>query len=81
MAQALVSLFPEIDFDKVKMWAHGIFFIFLLLLVINTYFKTFKASQNRRQFFEEFASENKFDPLINTNWYSVPLENIMRKQV
>lgn len=27
---------------------------------------------NRRDFFNNFASEHRFDPLIAENWYSVP---------
>lgn len=28
------------------------------------------AKQERREFFESYAKENHFDPLVASNWYS-----------
>jgi hypothetical protein len=32
--------------------------------------------QNRRKFFENYAKNNGFDPLIPENWYSVTTESV-----
>jgi hypothetical protein len=36
---------------------------------------------NRRQFFENYAEENGFDPLNPKNWYAQPTEKIMAVKV
>jgi hypothetical protein len=36
---------------------------------------------NRRKFFENYAKEQRFDPLISENWYSQRKENIMARKV
>jgi len=35
------------------------------------------SASNRRKFFEDFALENRFDPLIAANWYSVKKSDIL----
>jgi len=37
-----------------------------------------KASENQRKFFDEFAASKKFNPLKVENWYSVPGDEILR---
>lgn len=36
---------------------------------------------NRRKFFEDYASENQFDPLVPENWYYQSIDNIISKKV
>lgn len=36
---------------------------------------------NRKAFFDSFAKENDFDPLVAENWYSVTGEKINRQKV
>lgn len=38
-------------------------------------------SVNQRKFFENYAKQNKFDPLIAENWYSQPRRKIMVMKV
>jgi hypothetical protein len=40
-----------------------------------------QESKNRRNFFENYALENGFDPLIAANWYSLRRENIINALV
>lgn len=56
-----------------------IFFIYLLIYVLNT--APWHDRNNRRNFFEEYARENFFDPLIPENWYLQPTSKIMAKEV
>lgn len=37
--------------------------------------------ENRRKFFENYAEDNHFDPLIAENWYSQPIYQIMAVRV
>jgi hypothetical protein len=36
---------------------------------------------NRKKFFNTFADETGFDPLIPTNWYLLPRESFMKTKV
>lgn len=40
-----------------------------------------KTGMNMRAYFERFARENKFDPLIAENWYAVPAHKIYNDKV
>ena len=35
----------------------------------------------RRRFFENYAKENQFDPLVPTNWYTQPIHRILEFKV
>eukprot|EP00026_Physarum_polycephalum_P000846 Phypoly_transcript_00847.p1 GENE.Phypoly_transcript_00847~~Phypoly_transcript_00847.p1 ORF type:complete len:1309 (+),score=236.62 Phypoly_transcript_00847:226-3927(+) len=61
VAKVLIDLFPEIDFNPSK-------------LIIKTKYPDAKA---RRKFFETFAKENNFDPLVPENWYSQTKQQII----
>jgi hypothetical protein len=37
--------------------------------------------ENIKRFFDDYASSNKFDPLIPANWYSVPMEALSKMKV
>lgn len=34
--------------------------------------------ENRKQFFDSYAAERKFDPLIPENWYKITSEELMQ---
>eukprot|EP00026_Physarum_polycephalum_P001930 Phypoly_transcript_01933.p1 GENE.Phypoly_transcript_01933~~Phypoly_transcript_01933.p1 ORF type:complete len:924 (+),score=109.23 Phypoly_transcript_01933:169-2940(+) len=55
--KALMALFPELDFDPSKFYKFA---------------KKESKAENivTRKFFEDYASANKFDPLVPENWYS-----------
>jgi len=36
--------------------------------------------KNRKQFFDTFARDSNFDPLVSTNWYSVTKESIKARK-
>eukprot|EP00026_Physarum_polycephalum_P000822 Phypoly_transcript_00823.p1 GENE.Phypoly_transcript_00823~~Phypoly_transcript_00823.p1 ORF type:complete len:527 (-),score=83.80 Phypoly_transcript_00823:937-2517(-) len=57
LAKALADLFPNIDLDKTK-FEHSQ--------------PMLHYSGNRRRFFENYAREHGFDPLVADNWYSQP---------
>jgi len=61
ISDALVELFPDVGFDRSKLKAKP----------------DWHSEENRRDFFVKYATDNGFDPLIPTNWYSHPRGNIM----
>eukprot|EP00026_Physarum_polycephalum_P002957 Phypoly_transcript_02966.p1 GENE.Phypoly_transcript_02966~~Phypoly_transcript_02966.p1 ORF type:complete len:695 (+),score=87.59 Phypoly_transcript_02966:171-2087(+) len=66
MTDALLDLFPEIGLEKAKFRRNNL-----------NYWADVKR---RRAFFDEFASENNFDPLIANNWYNVTLSQLSAKK-
>jgi len=40
-----------------------------------------RSAENRRKFFEEFASEQGFDPSIAANWKDVTQAQVLTKKV
>ena len=80
---ALQDVYPDIGLDsnrfskKPGMSTSPSPYQFTYLLF---YFVSFHISgnywnndDNKREFFKQFAAKRGFDPLIATNWYSVPL--------
>ena len=74
MSNALKSVYPEIKWDHTKFkYTHES----MLKLVFNETMSFFLCAfaewnnQKRKQFFENFAQQNKFDPLNPENWYNV----------
>jgi len=63
VTKALLDLFPEIGLTKEDL-IHS--------------FKKIKWSEpnNRRMFFENYAKDNMFDPLVYNNWLLQPISNI-----
>eukprot|EP00026_Physarum_polycephalum_P001974 Phypoly_transcript_01978.p1 GENE.Phypoly_transcript_01978~~Phypoly_transcript_01978.p1 ORF type:complete len:752 (+),score=127.08 Phypoly_transcript_01978:45-2300(+) len=53
---ALLDIYPDIDFDRSKFSLPN---------------KYWEDPLKRKNFFDQFASENGFDPLVPENWYSV----------
>jgi len=64
MIKALVSLFPNIGLTEHK----------FAILPHNFWQET----QNRRDFFVQFAKEKRFDALVPSNWYPISLQNLIR---
>ena len=78
LRSALCDLFPDIGLIKYKFWPCKIFFFFSRLF---TYTTAWSDPQSRRRFFEDYAKENKFDPLIPSNWYSNDRKKILSTKV
>jgi hypothetical protein len=93
--QALVHLYPELKLDSDKFESNTLYSINnmhekkwkqqccredskLIRLFTERYWANL---QNRRKFFDEFARENNFDPLIPDNWYGISKRQIKNKQV
>lgn len=53
-------------------------FYFVNYVIIAAFWKDRK---NRRNFFENYAKENGFDPLVPDNWYKHPYINISQIKV
>jgi len=65
VAKALVDCFPAIGLDPTGfLWLQS----------------KWRDPANRRKFFEDYAKEQLFDPLIAENWYSQTKDNIMSKK-
>lgn len=77
----LLQAFPDIGLEEKKFSVlpcmRGI--VLFLTNIIQVGF--WLDLQNRRDFFDEFAAANKFDPLVAKNWYSVPKERIIERKV
>lgn len=81
--QALKHLFPEIKFNIkfLRRMRHNnnnnkrkkeLNFIYIAM---------WHNVENRRKFFEEYAQENGFDPLVPDEWYLQSRERIIEKKV
>jgi hypothetical protein len=94
--KAISHLFPEIQFDITKFAYPPSMRLSLcakpLLIFKKTIYKTknvitfyeeylWADLQKRRRFFENFAKDNGFDPLVATNWYGVSQERILSAKV
>jgi hypothetical protein len=78
ISRALIELFPNIGLKKEKFHSKPNHFSFLYYF-INFYIAW--NPQNSRQFFEKYAKDHGFDPLIPKNWYSVSYRSILSKVV
>jgi hypothetical protein len=70
VAKALLDIFPEIGMDKAKIHAQcmscaGVWCIFLLSNADSRHNISIK-----RKFFENYAKDHGFDPLMAANWYT-----------
>jgi hypothetical protein len=77
----LQRYFPKLVLKKrnleTKVWHQFNTFTFLLILKIALWHK----EEHRRKFFENYASENGFDPRRPENWHTQPKEKIMAYKV
>lgn len=73
-------LFPEVKFDShsVKKCAiyKRIYNVILILILILLTDQRWGKIENRRKFFEDYAKEKGFDPLVPHNWYRLPRSDI-----
>lgn len=90
VSKALQSLFPNIGLDRTKFIALCnlpfiiILFIYFVIgekLLICILQAKWHDAGYRRKFFEDYAAENNFDPLVSSNWYTQPIEKILALQV
>ena len=90
LAQAIQDLFPDIGVDKTKLQDRTR--MLLLSLLLPAYFTFFfllilfssvlwNREEARRKFFEDYATENGFDPLVPKNWYKQARDKIMAAKV
>eukprot|EP00026_Physarum_polycephalum_P001458 Phypoly_transcript_01460.p1 GENE.Phypoly_transcript_01460~~Phypoly_transcript_01460.p1 ORF type:complete len:826 (+),score=126.37 Phypoly_transcript_01460:385-2862(+) len=61
VARALLDLFPEVSFDKTKLYARS----------------AWHLESSRKQFFENYAATNGFNPLDPEQWYFQARNKIM----
>ena len=80
LIKGLLDVFPNIGLDRAKfnliqrMYSSFLFLLFfsfsvLFLLILNKIIDFWHTKENRRKFFETYASARKFDPLNPENWY------------
>lgn len=43
-------------------------------------FWTMNESENIRKFFDKYAFDRNFDPLVADNWYTMPIEDVVREE-
>eukprot|EP00026_Physarum_polycephalum_P000662 Phypoly_transcript_00663.p1 GENE.Phypoly_transcript_00663~~Phypoly_transcript_00663.p1 ORF type:complete len:1097 (+),score=133.55 Phypoly_transcript_00663:927-4217(+) len=67
VTKALLDVYPDIGLEREKLFIH----------ISSSFWAVVK---NRRTFFDEFAKENAFDPLVPSNWYNVPRHKIVAKK-
>jgi hypothetical protein len=66
----LSRVFPDVNFDSTK-----------FAVLSSKFFFFWHEVKNRRKFFDSFAREQGFDPLIAENWYSADTAAIRRLKV
>ena len=88
IANALLSLFPNIGLDPSKFRVRGgnnspllSLSLFFPPLILMYFFIVWKDVKQRRKFFIDYAKANGFDPLKANDWYSQPKERIMAVKV
>lgn len=89
VTKALLNVFQDINLDQSLLWTPGMtlsrslfFFSYILLISLFYYYcPEWHEQSRRRQFFEDFAGDNNFDPLDPNNWYSQLRSNIMANKV
>lgn len=86
MPDALVDLFPEVKFDKSKLNSKSmilliIFDLLFLLIVFVIMLDLWHSAEKRRNFFEKYAKDENFDPLVAENWHSRSLQSLMLTKV
>lgn len=82
ITKALVDLFSlsaNISLSNC-MFIHS-YFLLLNCLKLNFISAMWSQENNRRLFFEKFAEENNFDPLIASNWYTQRRVDIVSRKV
>jgi hypothetical protein len=85
LSQALIDLFPNIGLVKHKFKDRGKNYIYIFNICIYFNFvkdmRPMKSEENRRTFFEVYAKQNGFDPLIAEYWYAQTKKKILSAKV
>jgi hypothetical protein len=78
-----MELYPTIGIDRanLKHWNECRYYSSPFFHPKKIYKAKWNKATTRREFFEAYAKENGFDPLIANNWYSIPKETIMAVKV
>lgn len=53
----------------------------LFYFILTSELAHWNSKENRRAFFEKYAKDHDFDPLVPSNWYSHPIKRIMSQKV
>lgn len=80
VSKALSDLFPDVNIpfgNRMSLFVSFYICIFIDLLFLEDWSEV----ASRRSFFERYAKENDFDPLLPENWYSRPVDHIMCQRV
>jgi hypothetical protein len=83
VAQALLDLYPYIGLDKSRMGSLSCvqLILFFHYLTKQLLLASWSDINVRRKFFEDYASDNGFDPLVPDQWYTQPLNKILSAKV
>lgn len=80
-----MELFPDIGLDQSKFNFQQSIKLIIIGCLISKYLQCcleyWHRLVNRRKFFENYAKEQGFDPLVPENWYSQPIQNLMELKV
>ena len=53
-----------------------------ICIILNPFLaKYWETKENRNNFFNDFARDNHFEPLIATNWYQISKTKLLQKKV
>lgn len=88
LVKALEDIYPNIGLRR-EMFAflHRMLLFFPLFYSCPSDFHTlfiggyWSEPKNRKRFFDEFARDSNFDPLVPENWYSVTTNEIEQRKV
>ena len=91
LSKAISDLFPSIGIDKAKFINPCMSFYlfvtssFILYFILSPFLMLFlvlwQDKQNRRRFFEKYAKENGFDPLVANDWSLISKKHLMATKV
>lgn len=77
-------MFPEIEFGEYDSLSgmddtnEIMMLAIVIIIIIGTYWKD---RNNKRKFFEKFATREGFDPLVASNWYLTEYSSIKSMKV
>lgn len=80
----MLDLYPEMEFDVTQVGVSVPSKITPLLTerMINLALEGHWVDvENRKKLFDSYAKDNKFDPLVSENWYSVKKEDVLKVKV
>lgn len=84
-SNALMSLFPEIGLDSSKFKRvprmDNNFYYFYNCFVLIWFSGSHWMTMKNKMFFDNFARQRGFDPLVASNWYGVRHEDVTTQKV